>query len=441
MSFPRVIIIGETFRSNGGGGITMMNLFKDWPSDNLAVITELTAESSPTFHCQKYYQIGYHEKKIIFPLLWIKKRILSGEVMVGNNRKDQPWAGKGLSGPRSLLKLLYYKTIKILGINHLTYKMQLSEKLLHWVKNFSPDIIYHQPFNFSDMQLAYQLKRAINIPMVIHVMDDIVSFANKPNLLYYYWQKKIHGLFRMLIDSASVCLSISDYMSVEYYNRYNKNFIAFRNPVELDEWMPHMKKQWELSTPIRIVYTGRLAVPNLNSLLLFCRAISNVREKGHDIVLDIYSLDVNHSFYRRLKTLDGISIMKPVPYSQIPELISGYDIALLPIDFNSRSIQFARFSISTKTSEYLISGVPVILLAPVEIALTDYAHKNKCMYIISNSDLKNIENRLIELIINQSLREDIARKAINVARIDSDACKVRQEFRSLIKIAHSLEEN
>lgn len=435
MSFPKVIIIGETFRSNGGGGITMMNLFKDWPSDNLAVVTELTAESSPTFHCRKYYQIGNQEKKIIFPLSWFKKKILSGEVMIGNSGKDQPWAEKESFGLRSFLKLLYYKTIMILGINHLTYKMQLSEKLLHWVKDFSPDIVYHQPFNFSDMQLAYQLKCAINIPMVIHVMDDIVSFANRPNLLYYYWQKRIHELFRRLIDSASACLSISDYMSVEYYNRYNKNFIAFRNPVELDKWMPHMKKQWEFSAPIRIVYTGRLAVPNINSLLLFCRVISNVRKKGHDIVLDIYSLDENHSFYRRIKTLDGISIMKPIPYSQIPELISNYDIALLPIDFNNRGIRFARFSISTKTSEYLISGVPVILLAPGKIALTDYARRNDCMYIISNSDLKNIENRLMDLIINQPLREEIARKGIKVARIDSDACKVRREFKSQIKSA------
>jgi len=152
-------------------------------------------------------------------------------------------------------------------------------------------------------------------------------------------------------------------------------------------------------------------------------------------VLDIYSLDENHSFCRRLKTLDGINIMKPVPYSQIPELISGYDIALLPIDFNSRGIRFARFSISTKTSEYLISGVPVILLAPVKIALTDYAHRNGCMYIISNSDIKNIENRLIDFINNQPLREAIARKGIKVARIDSDACKVRREFKSQIKSA------
>ena len=303
MSFPRVIIIGETFRSNGGGGITMMNLFKDWPSDNLAVVTELTMESSSTFHCRKYYQIGYQEKKIIFPLSWFKKKILSGEVMAGNSGKDQPLSGKESSGPRSFLKLLYYKTIRVLGINHLTYKMQLSEKLLHWVKDFSPDIVYHQPFNFSDMQLAYQLKCAINIPMVIHVMDDIVSFANKPNLIYYYWQKRIHRLFRMLIDSASVCLSISDYMSVAYYKRYDKNFIAFRNPVELDEWMPHMKKQWEFSAPIRIVYTGRLAVPNINSLLLFCRVISNVRKKGHDIVLDIYSWMRTIAFVDALRLL------------------------------------------------------------------------------------------------------------------------------------------
>ncbi len=436
-SIPRVVIIGETFRSNGGGGITMMNLFRDWPADKLAVITELVSESSSDYHCTRYYQIGHLEKRTPFFLKWLRQKKISGDTVLNKYHTGTPILNNSSSGSRSLARKIYHRSVQILGLNHFINRTILSDNLIEWVKAYNPEIIYHQPFRFSDMDLAYQLKAATGLPMVLHVMDDIVSFINKPNLLYPFWQRKITGQFKSLVKASSVCMSISDSMSEEYQKRYKKEFYAFRNPVDLEKWSKSQKSTWQISPPARIVYTGRLVPPNADSLLKLCKSVSSLRSKGSEIVFDIYSLDDSHSFNRKIKLLDGITLKQPVPYDKIPALLSQYDITVLPIDFNRRGLRFAKYSISTKTSEYLASGVPVLLLTPPGTALDNYGRNTRSMFIVNEKSIKEIESKIQELINDESLRESLAQNAVDTVSKDSDSSMVRKKFLSLINSATS----
>src|SRR5512133_602115 len=90
MDYSRVLIVGETFRMNGGGGITLTNLFKDWPSDKLAVVTERIYETSPDSNCVKFYQLGDLEQRLPFPLNKLIKSYKSGEVDIRSNKIRTP---------------------------------------------------------------------------------------------------------------------------------------------------------------------------------------------------------------------------------------------------------------------------------------------------------------------------------------------------------------
>jgi glycosyltransferase involved in cell wall biosynthesis len=263
-------------------------------------------------------------------------------------------------------------------------------------------------------------------------MDDTISFLNKPNLLYYYWNKKTKNVFKQLIDSSVVSISISQFMSDEYYRRYKKVFVPVRNPVELSQWLPFVKNDWAVSETINIVYTGRLAVPNINSLYGFCEVVDSLNKLGIRISFDIYSIDDNRRFKRKIKYFRGIFVKNPIPYKDIPKLIPKYDIALLPIDFNKTGVKYAKYSISTKTSEYMISGVPILLIAPKDVALTFYAVENNCMLSVTDDKIEPITNALVRLINDKSLRESLAQKAFDVVKKDSDANMVRQEFKFLL---------
>jgi len=433
--FPKVLIIGETFRINGGGGITLINLFKNWNPENIAIVTDRIYETSFNSGCKKFYRLGHLEFKIPFPFNIINNIPTSGEFKVQeqtyNTRLVQPSKNK-VQRIKFSVEKTYYKLLILLGIYNASNKLVVSEQLLEWIKEFSPDIIYSQPFKYSDMVFAKELKEQTGIPIAIHLMDDSVSFLNKPNLLYFYWRKKIRNTFIRLVESADIHLSISQAMSAEYHRRYNKTFIPFRNPIEINTWIPYIKTNWSLKEEVNIIYTGRLAIPNINALYTFCEVINDLNIAGNRIKLEIYSIDINLEFVSKIKDYKSVFVHKSVPFAQIPSLISKFDVAFLPIDFTQKGVKYARYSISTKTSEYMISGVPILLFAPEQVALTEYAKKNECMYAVSKNDKNNLAEALLILLNDEKLRESLATKAIDVAKSDSDAIAVRRKFKEAL---------
>ena len=77
--FPKVIIITESFNVNDGGGITLSNLFYDWPQNKIAISATKIIPHKNT-KCIKYYQFGYLEHKRLFPFSLFQKKSYSGQI-------------------------------------------------------------------------------------------------------------------------------------------------------------------------------------------------------------------------------------------------------------------------------------------------------------------------------------------------------------------------
>jgi len=436
--FPKVLILGETFRNNGGGGITLINLFKNWDINNLAVATEKIIETNGDNICRKFYRLGHLEMRFPFPFNYINKIDTSGEIELMELKSGAP--SKGIFAKRSTkskikfeVEKFYYEFLKLAGICNSNYTLRISEPLINWIKEYAPDVIYAQPFNYRDMVFTLQVIKATGIPLAVHIMDDSVSFSNKPNLLYFFWKRKIQNTFKLLVQAAKIHLSISDAMSAEYLKRYNKKFLPFRNPIDLDAWLPYIKKDWSIKDEVKIIYTGRLAEPNIHALKHFCKAVDVVRNSGIPVKLHIFSIDYTQGVETKICQNQSVCFHKAVPFKEIPSLLTQYDIALLPFDFNKRGRMYAKYSISTKTSEYMISGVPIFLLAPENIAITRYATDLGCMFVSTSKNLGDLVNDLKTFALDQNLRERLAKKSIAVAKNDSDSDSVRIKFLNAIK--------
>lgn len=433
---PKVLIIGETFRYTGGGGITLINLFKDWNADNLAVVTEKIQETTRETNCNNFYRLGHLEMKFPFPFNLLNKIDDSGDVKLFSPNEASKIKNIVKRNFKSSIKfefeMTYYRFLIFLGIFNSNYRLKISEQLLNWVKDFSPDVIYAQPFSYKDMVFALELKKASGIPIALHIMDDSVSFSNKPNLFYFHWKNKINNIFKQLVEVADIHLSISEAMSEEYFKRYKKLFQPFRNPIDIDLWTPCIKRQWSIGREVNIIYTGRLAVPNINALYTFCQAVERINNEVLTVRLHIYSIDRNAKFTAQTSNFQSIRIHEPVPFDKIPSLVTKFDIALLPIDFTKRGIDYAKYSISTKTSEYMISGVPILLFAPKQVALTKYAEKYRTMHVVDENSQEKLFHALKELISDEKLRSSLAMKAMAVAKSESNALNVRKCFREAL---------
>ena len=74
------------------------------------------------------------------------------------------------------------------------------------------------------MCLIKDLKEKLNIPLITHVMDNVLAtYTNKT---------KEYELFKYLIDSSKIRIAINTKMSEEYQKIFGCNFEVLHNGVD-----------------------------------------------------------------------------------------------------------------------------------------------------------------------------------------------------------------
>jgi glycosyltransferase involved in cell wall biosynthesis len=429
--FPRVLVLGETFRLNGGGGITMTNLFHNWPASNIGVVTDRIDETNPLSE-YKYYQLGDEEIKVPFPFHLLQSRVKSGPYSFDRLNKDIV-RDEYRQGPsiriKGTLRSLFDNFLRYTGIFFLFYRISLSESLKKFILDFKPDVIYIQPFHYRIMNFSNLLYRQLHIPYAIHIMDDSVKYINHSFLFRRFHQRRIEAEFKELVLNASIRMCISDAMGEEYYNRYGKKFLSFRNPIDTSRWLPYQKTSLEVeSDTLRIIYNGRLFTPTLHSLIDMCKVVNHLNETKKPVELHIYTYDQNTEFNSKAEKMKGIKLFSPVTFDEIPGLIRQYDVFFLCLDYDKNAQKYSQFSISTRTSEGMISAVPVLLYAPSNSAMFKYFHKNEAGCLVGNRSLQELEIAIIKLWTDIEYRRRISENAIKTVLSDSNSTEIRNKF-------------
>jgi len=418
---PKILIIGETFRKNGGGGITLINLFKQFPKENVAIITNDIVNSDPDL-CDNYYQIGYDEKQFIWPLNQFQTKFKSGPYIF--DRKKKAESNSSGTNESSIIKSTFKKITKKFELdNVLISRPKLSKTLINWISDFKPDTIYCQPTSLFNMQLTYSIHVKLGYEYSIHFMDNNIVSLNK-RIINLGLRKE----FQKILSNAKSLIAISPAMANGFEKKFNRPFLSFHNPIETEKWKPFVKLNYDYTEVFRVLFTGRLDFPVENSVRSFCSIISRLNQEKETFKLDIYSLDQDTPLSKEVQQFKGVTLFKPVAYEQIPMLLSKYDALLLPLDFSPKSLEYAKYSISTKTSEYMVSGTPIVVFAPQETALSRYAREKKWGYIIDNDDFGFVVNKLTDLANDINIRMNIGQLAVKVALENHDANVIRKEF-------------
>ena len=190
---------------------------------------------------------------------------------------------------------------------------KISNEFLNWIKEYSPDNIYSQLSTIEIIGLVNELHKILELPIAIHIMDDWPSSISSKGLFKKYWHAKIDKEFRELLNKASVLMSISDAMATEYKNRYGKMFIPFHNPINIEDWLPFSKNNWNVHSTFKILYTGRIGTANTKSIQNIAEAVDYLSGTGLDITLDIYSPNIHSDQAKSLRFLKGVTLRNVVP--------------------------------------------------------------------------------------------------------------------------------
>jgi len=430
-NYPSVLIIGQTF-DKSGGGITLANLFLGWPKDKIAVAS-MEVDTNDKSVCTKNYVLGYLETKKPWPLSLLQRKWYSGPMDVEDKKFTQHLLMQSKENEfRRFVRVKYLSAQHSLGIFHYIHRMAPSEKFISWVNDFKPDLIYTQLSSLGLIRTVKSLNEMTGIPMAIHIMDDWPATIVKPGLLSSYWKKVIDREFRELIDRSVALMSICQAMSDEYEKRYGRKWLSFHNPIDMTMWKGKSRCSWEVNNPIRIMYAGRLGDVNLSALSDICEAVSDLRSEGHSIVIDVRTPDrYNH----QTKIFEKYSFVEVNPYirhEEMPQKLRSMDLLIIPLDFTAENIKFTQFSMPGKTSDYMASGTPILVYAPPQNALVTYAKDGGWGYVVGERDTQELKKAIKALVSDESLRERLGRKAIELAFKNHDATVVRHEFQNYL---------
>lgn len=432
---PKVLIVGQPFNKNSGGGITLCNLFNGWNKNSLAVACTgyLLQDSIDTDICDNYYQLGHLEHSWIFPFHFIKRKYPSGPIFFEKNIRMADLSFKKSSIRVKLIMNLLVPLLEYLGIIHFVSKLRISDQFNTWLREYDPDVIYFQASSLPDIKFCLSIIDQLNNRKrcyAFHMMDDWPSVVIHQGILGKYWHRRIDRKLRELFDKCSLLLSIGESMTDVYLQRYSKKFVPFHNPIDVALWSSHQRMEYALSKEPQILYAGRIGLGIDTSLIVFSKALDLVnRRLGTNVKLTLRTAR-NPSWTEKFPCVEH----KPfVPYEELPRIFASADFLLIPYDFSEKSIGYIKYSIPTKASEYMASGTPIVIFAPEETAITKYAIRDNWALIATENDHEILADKLEYFLLNQSKRQSVASKAKILVGLRHDQAIVATDFQNLLK--------
>lgn len=430
MSLPKVLILGQPFNNNSGGGITQANLFGGWDKERIAVVSTIHMFNNLNAHvCDTYYILGDKEYKWMFPLNLLQRKIVSGIRKVKPLEANQQPAKAGTTLRTKIIDKYFYPLLEYVGLLHIASELQLSAELCKWIDEYDPDVIYAQASTRESVLFCSLVKEYTRKPMIYHVMDDWPSTISQRGPFKRYWHKKIDRELRMLLNQADILLSISHGMAKEYKRRYNKKFITFHNPIELDFWKSHQRTSYELASPPVLLYAGRIGTGIDETLESMAQAIEVVNEGMASPVCFALQTKDKPLWTDKYKCVRHNAM---VPYKDLPKIFASADFLYLPYDFSKESIRFIKYSMPTKAPEYMMSGTPVIVFGPGETSLVQDAEQNGWAKVVTENNILLLAEAVKELIAGIELRRQIAGNATRQAETNFNSVKIRSDFKNII---------
>ena len=405
--FPKVLLWGHSFDNYSGMGITLTNIFYNWPKECIAISaneinTKLCDDTRP---CAQY-------------IPW------SSNVSISKRERKRTKS--------DAIKDVLRPIVKMFDFREILRKPHISTSVVDEVKQFAPDVIFCSLGSLASMKTLLELNRLLpNIPIVLYIVDDWPNTRHLDKRFRFVWKQQYKQYFCKVLNISKGYYSICKHMSDAYFEQYGKKFYPIHNPADLGYWdsiKPGTKYGDEIHS---ILYVGKINRETSDNIHDMCRVVDRLNKQGIKVVFDVYSPDYSSQGHKFSKYKNS-HILPAVDHNQIPLLTKQYKYLFLTLGFSTISRKYARLSMPTKLSEYMASGCPTILYAPKDIALSQYVAEHDAAIMCFEHNIECLYDKLVLLITNDSESNRVKENACKLAK-QHDIHSVRTEFENSIK--------
>ena len=314
-----------------------------------------------------------------------------------------------LKMPFALLQRVYDKfQYRLIGLTRYFIKRR--------IKNLRPSCVFLVFPNAPFLIAAYQICKELNISYLIQMHDlwEENYAANHPvGALARKWEKRI-------FEDAERRFSMTSIQQKHYIEKYKLEVEVLPHtivPARIEELKTRiantLTEEKGITTSPTVVYTGNISHKmNLDALQQFVAAVDLL--PAHYEVKMFVSFTVDQC--KELKLYNPRIKYDWLPMEGVQAQMRSAAVLFLPLSFKNAAMDEVKTVYATKTLDYLVSGVPMLVYSPSDSFHTVSAKEGGWGYVVEEDAPEAIAKGIQELVENKALAQKIVGEAINEAK-------------------------
>ena len=391
----RLLIISNNVLSmTRSNGKVIMSYFDCLPKENVRQL--YFSSELPSIQGYKYYQIS--DRDIIKGFFYKSLRGRSIVFVDENNYKLYKQNPSKVKTPffRILRECLW------------SCKRWLSPQLLSWLDEYNPTDIF---FVGGDSIFAYNICHYIveryDARLAVYITDDYILQRETDGVIASVRRKMVKKELSNCLSRADTFFTISKQMQETYKQIFGKDSYLVTNMSD-----PLRDKSIHEDTDvINLLYAGSLYYGRAEILGLLARELANYnRTSDIKAKLKIFTnVKPSEAEMRFITVSDASEYCGRLTKEELIIEMNRSHILCIVESFDEEQIESTRLSLSTKVSEYMSVGKPILAIGPADIGTISYL-SDVAVCITCKEDIGILTKTLLQ---SHKMREEYGNRSFN----------------------------
>lgn len=358
MKYPKVLVLSIPPWNNTSN--TFSDLFSGWDKNSIANIYCRGGKPESDV-CDRYFCIN--ESAVIKSIL--KRGIKTGSTVERGEKtnsvspKKSPKHSEILSMARDIL-----------------WKMGKwnSAELKSFIKDFDPDVILFPIEGYTHFNnIARETVKLTGKKAIGYLWDDNFTYKPHPtDILFLIRRFFVRRNIKKTVASCTKLFAINEKMQKEIKDVFGRDSVIITKGIS-----PEVSADVrERNFPIKLCYAGKLIIGRDETLALLSKAIKEVNGEENKFELSVYTQTSLSEEQKKNLNLSGNVLKGAVPREELRKIYADTDILVFAEALSGKDKYAARLSFSTKITDYLSAGKPILALSPRDIAPTETLSQN-----------------------------------------------------------------
>jgi len=403
------ILIVSTYAPPGISGTThmMYYLFRHFPCDSFVFLTSHAGINKNAV--EKGYALK--AKYFYFDTL----------VLTNSLRKDGSFFQKAKRLIKKNFILLYLADL----LSFFYFAINITRYGKKIIKDENIDVLLAYSSNGLPFFSAYLLHLITKKPLYLFFYDLYLGNKMPPlyNMIAFLLEPKI---FR----KAEKIFVMSEKLQEYYQKKYKRDTIVIHNSIPIERKL--FESAEHRGQPYKIIYTGAIYWAQAGAIKNVIKAVNDLREL--DIKFLIYTTTGKKELNEQgIFESEKVFFTSAAP-TEMPNIQKSADILLVSLSFDSKFSLLINTSSPGKTYEYLVSGRPILVFAPKDSYVSEYARKHDFALVVDAPDNERLKRAIIKLATDKKMAEKLVGNAFKTAELNHNACKSSKLFQSYLGV-------